>query len=46
MVYETDAIVVAPHAVFVIEIKAYRGTIEGTDYPPARRHFCTVTARL
>lgn len=32
VVYETDAIVVAPHAIFVIEIKAYRGTIEGTDY--------------
>lgn len=32
VVYETDAVVVAPHAVFVIEMKAYRGTIEGTDY--------------
>ena len=32
VVYETDAIVVAPHAIFVVELKAYRGTIEGTDY--------------
>ena len=32
VVYEADAIVVAPHAIFVVELKAYRGTIEGTDY--------------
>lgn len=32
VVYEIDAIVVAPHAVFVIEIKSYRGVIEGTDH--------------
>lgn len=32
VVYETDAIVVAPHAVFVVELKAYRGVIDGTDY--------------
>lgn len=32
VVYETDAVVVAPHAVFVVEMKAYRGAIEGTDY--------------
>lgn len=32
VVYETDAIVVAPHAIFVVEMKAYRGTVEGTDY--------------
>jgi serine/threonine protein kinase len=32
VVYETDAVVVAPHAVFVVETKAYRGAIEGTDY--------------
>lgn len=31
VVYELDAVVVAPHAVFVIEIKSYRGRIEGTD---------------
>lgn len=32
VVYELDAVVVAPHAVFVVEIKSYRGAIEGTDY--------------
>ncbi len=32
VVYETDAIIAAPHAVFVVELKAYRGAIEGTDY--------------
>src|SRR3954463_14370671 len=32
VVYETDAVVAAPHAVFVVETKAYRGAIEGTDY--------------
>jgi serine/threonine protein kinase len=30
-IYELDAVVVAPHAVFVVEIKSYRGRIEGTD---------------
>ena len=32
VVHELDAVVVAPHAVFIVEIKGYRGTIEGTDY--------------
>jgi serine/threonine protein kinase len=31
VVYELDAVVVAPHAIFVVEIKSYRGRIEGTD---------------
>ena len=31
VVYELDAVVVGPHAVFVVEIKSYRGRIEGTD---------------
>jgi len=31
VIYELDAVVVAPHAVFVVEIKSYRGTIHGTD---------------
>ena len=31
VIYELDAVVVAPHAIFVVEIKAYRGRIEGTD---------------
>ncbi len=31
VIYELDAVVVAPHAVFVVEIKAYRGRIDGTD---------------
>lgn len=30
-IYELDAVVVAPLAVFVVEIKSYRGRIEGTD---------------
>lgn len=30
-IYELDAVVVAPHAVFIVEIKSYRGRIEGTD---------------
>ena len=30
-VYELDAVVVAPHALFVVEIKSYRGRIDGTD---------------
>lgn len=32
VVYELDAVVVAPHAIYVIEIKSYRGRIEGTDH--------------
>lgn len=32
VIYELDAVVVAPHAVFVVEIKSYRGRIEGTDH--------------
>lgn len=32
VIYELDAIVVAPFAVFVVEIKSYRGRIEGTDH--------------
>lgn len=31
-IYEIDAIVVAPHALFVVEMKAYRGRIDGTDH--------------
>lgn len=31
VVYELDAVVVAQHAIFVVEIKSYRGRIEGTD---------------
>lgn len=31
VIYELDAVVVAPHAIFVVEIKGYRGAIEGTD---------------
>jgi serine/threonine protein kinase len=30
-VFELDAVVVAPTAIFVVEIKSYRGRIEGTD---------------
>ncbi len=32
VVSELDAVVVAPHAIFVVEIKGYRGRIEGTDH--------------
>ncbi len=32
VVYELDAVVVAPHAVLVVEIKSYRGAIEGNDH--------------
>src|SRR3954464_9241900 len=32
VIYELDAVVVAPHAVFIVEIKSYRGRIEGTDH--------------
>jgi serine/threonine protein kinase len=31
VVYEIDAVVVAPHAIYVVEIKSYRGRIDGTD---------------
>lgn len=31
VVFELDAVVVAPHAIFVVEVKSYRGRIEGTD---------------
>ncbi len=31
-VYEVDAVVVAPHAFFVVECKSYRGRIEGNDH--------------
>jgi serine/threonine protein kinase len=31
VVFELDAVVIAPHAIFVVEIKSYRGRIEGTD---------------
>lgn len=31
VIYELDAVIVAPHALFVVEIKSYRGRIEGTD---------------
>jgi serine/threonine protein kinase len=31
VVYELDAVVVARHAIFIVEIKSYRGRIEGTD---------------
>jgi serine/threonine protein kinase len=32
VVYELDAVVVAPHAIYVVEIKSYRGRIDGTDH--------------
>jgi serine/threonine protein kinase len=32
VIFELDAVVVAPHAVYVVEIKSYRGRIEGTDH--------------
>jgi serine/threonine protein kinase len=32
VIYELDAVVVAPFAVFVVEMKAYRGRIDGTDH--------------
>jgi serine/threonine protein kinase len=31
VVFELDAVVAAPHALYVVEIKSYRGRIEGTD---------------
>ncbi len=30
-IYEVDAVVCAPHALYVVEIKSYRGRIEGND---------------
>ena len=30
-IYELDTVVVAPHAIYVVEIKSYRGRIEGND---------------
>lgn len=30
--YELDTVVVAPHAVFIVELKSYRDTIEGNDH--------------
>lgn len=30
--YELDAVVVAPHAIYIVEIKSYRGVIEGNDF--------------
>jgi hypothetical protein len=32
VIFELDAVVVAPHAIFIVEIKSYRGRIEGTDH--------------
>jgi len=32
VIYALDAVVVAPHAVFVVDIESYRGRIEGTDH--------------
>jgi serine/threonine protein kinase len=32
VIYELDAVVVAPHAIIVVEIKSYRGRIDGTDH--------------
>ncbi|MCE7875368.1 hypothetical protein DYH09_34075, partial [bacterium CPR1] len=32
VIYELDAVVVAPYAIFVVETKAYRGRIDGTDH--------------
>ena len=29
--FELDAVVVAPHAIYVVEFKSYRGTIQGND---------------
>lgn len=31
-IFELDAVVVAPHAIFVVECKSYRGRIDGTDH--------------
>ena len=30
--YELDAVVVAPHGIYVVECKAYRGTVRGNDH--------------
>jgi serine/threonine protein kinase len=32
VIFELDAVVVGPHAIFIVEIKSYRGRIEGTDH--------------
>src|SRR5688572_3384845 len=32
VIFELDAVVVAPHALYVVEIKSYRGRIDGTDH--------------
>jgi len=32
VIYEIDAVVVAPHAIYVVEIKSYRGKVYGTDH--------------
>jgi serine/threonine protein kinase len=32
VIFELDAVVVAPHAIYIVEIKSYRGRIEGTDH--------------
>lgn len=32
MVYELDAVVVAPQVIYVVEVKPWRGRIEGTDH--------------
>lgn len=32
VIFELDAVIVAPHAVYVVEIKSYRGRIDGTDH--------------
>lgn len=32
VVYELDAVIAAPHAIYVVETKSYRGRIEGTDH--------------
>jgi serine/threonine protein kinase len=31
-IYEVDAVVVAPHGIYVVELKAYRGHIKGNDH--------------
>lgn len=32
VIYELDAVVVAPHGIFVVEIKSFHGKITGTDH--------------
>ena len=31
VIYELDAVVTAPHAVYIVEIKSHRGRIAGND---------------